>query len=92
MGHFLSPLCTVCFRRHVELGAKFDFLSFCDRLATAMSDIESDPQFTVLLDDLEASGAENSDSYSDISVTSVYTCDLTDFDEDSSDSDSDKCA
>ena len=42
-----------------------------------MSDIESDPQFTVLLDDLEASGAENSDSYSDISVTSVYTCDLT---------------
>ena len=55
-----------------------------------MSDIESDPQFTVLLDDLEASGAENSDSYSDISVTSVYTCDLTDFDKDSSDSDSDK--
>ena len=55
------------------------FLSFCDRLATAMSDIESDPQFTVLLDDLEASGAENSDSYSDISVTSVYTCDLTDW-------------
>ena len=70
----------------------FFFLSFCDRLATAMSDIESDPQFTVLLDDLEASGAENTDSYSDISVTSVYTCDLTDFDEDSSDSDSDKCA
>ena len=94
MGHFLSPLCTVCFRRHVELGAKFDFffLSFCDRLATAMSDTESDPQFTALLDDLEASGAENSDSYSDISVTSVYTCDLTDFDEDSSDNDSDKCA
>ena len=57
-----------------------------------MSDIESDPQFTVLLDDLEASGAENNDSYSDISATSVYTCDLTDFDEDSSDSDSDKCA
>ena len=57
-----------------------------------MSDIESDPQFTVLLDDLEASGAKNSDSYSDISVTSVYTCDLTDFDEDSSDCDSDKCA
>ena len=55
-----------------------------------MSDIESDPQFTVLLNDLEASGAKNSDSYSDISVTSVYTCDLTDFDEDSSDSD--KCA
>ena len=55
-----------------------------------MSDIESDPQFTALLDDLEASGAENRDSYSDISVTSVYTCDLTDFDEDSSDSD--KCA
>ena len=57
-----------------------------------MSDIESGPQFTVLLDDLEASGAENSDRYSDISVSSVYTCDLTDFDEDSSDSDSDKCA
>ena len=94
MGHFLSALCTVCFRRHVELGAKFGcfFLSFCDRLATAMSDIESDPQFTVLLDDIEASGAENSDSYSDICVTSVYTCDLTDFDEDSLDSDSDKCA
>ena len=64
----------------MELGAKFDFFffSFCDRLATAMSDIESDPQFTVLLDS-EASGAENSDNYSDISVTSVYTCDLTDF-------------
>ena len=57
-----------------------------------MSDIESDPQFTVLVDDLEASGAENSDSYFDLSVTSVYTCDLTDFDEDSLDSDSDKCA
>ena len=57
-----------------------------------MSDIERDPQFTVLLDDLEANGAENSDSYSDISVTSVYTCDLTDSDKDSSDSDSDKCA
>ena len=55
-----------------------------------MLDIESDPQFTVFLDDLEASGAENSDSYSDIS--SVHTCDLTDFDEDSSDSDSDRCA
>ena len=57
-----------------------------------MSDIESDPQFTILLDDLEASGAENNDSYSAISVTSVHFCDLTDFDEDSSDSDSDKCA
>ena len=57
-----------------------------------MSDIESDPQFTVPLDDLEASGAENIDSYSDISATSVYTYDLNDFDEDSSDSDSDKCA
>ena len=31
-----------------------------------MSDIESDPQFTAFLDDLEASGAENRDSYSDI--------------------------
>ena len=57
-----------------------------------MSDIESYPQLTVLLDDLEASEAKNSDSYSDISVTSVYTCDLTDSDKDSSDSDSDKCA
>ena len=57
-----------------------------------MSDIESVPQFTVLLDDLEASGAKNSDSYSDISVSSVYTCDLTDFDEDSLDSDGDRCA
>ena len=57
-----------------------------------MLDIKSDPQFTVLLDDLEVSGAENSDSYSEISVTSVYTSDLTDFDEDSSDSDGDKCA
>ena len=57
-----------------------------------MSDIERDPQFTVLLDDLEASGAKNSDSYSDISVSSVHTCDLTDFDEDSLGSDSDKCA
>ena len=51
-----------------------------------MSDIRSDPQFTVLRDDIEASGAENSDSYSDSSVSSVYTCDLTDFDEDSSES------
>ena len=57
-----------------------------------MSDIESDPQFTVLLDDLEASGAKNSDSYSDISVSSVYTCNLTDFDVDSSDCESDRCA
>ena len=57
-----------------------------------MSESKSDPQFTVLLDDLEASGAKNSDSYSDTSVTSVYTCDLTDFDEDSLDSDSDRCA
>ena len=57
-----------------------------------MLDIESDPQFTVLLDDLEASGAENSNSYSDISVSRVTTCDLTDSDEDSSDSDSDRCA
>ena len=57
-----------------------------------MSDIENDPQFTVFWDDLEANGAKNSDSYPDISVTSVYTCDLTDFDEDSLDSDSDKCA
>ena len=55
-----------------------------------MSDIVGDPQFTVLLDDLEASGAENSDSYSDISVSNVHTCDLTDFDEDLSDSDSDR--
>ena len=46
-------------------------------------------QFTVFLDDVEASVAENSDSYSDISVSSVHTCDLTDFDDDSSDSDSD---
>ena len=57
-----------------------------------MSDIESDPQFAVLLDDLEASGAKNSDSYSDISVSSVHTCALTDFDEDSSECDSDRCA
>ena len=57
-----------------------------------MSDIKSNPQFTVFLDDIEASRAENSDSYSDISVSSVYTCDLTNFDEDSSDSDSDRCA
>ena len=57
-----------------------------------MSDIQSDPQFTVFLDDLEANGAENSDSYSDISVSSVHTCDLTDFDEDSSENDSDRCA
>ena len=48
-----------------------------------MSDIKSDPQFTVFFDDLAASGAENSDSYSDISVSSVYTLDLTDFDKDS---------
>ena len=57
-----------------------------------MLDIKSDPQFTVFLDDLEASGAKNSDSYSDISVSSVHTCDLINFDEDSSDSDSDRCA
>ena len=53
-------------------------------------DIESDLHFTVLLDDLKASGAENSDSYSDISVSSVHTCNL--IDEDSLDSDSDTCA
>ena len=29
MGHFWSPLCTVCYWCHVELGVKFDF---CDRL------------------------------------------------------------
>ena len=52
-----------------------------------MLDIKSDQQFTVLLDDLEASGDKNSDSYSDISVSNVHTCDLTDFDEDYSDSD-----
>ena len=57
-----------------------------------MSDIESDPQFTVLLDDLGASGAKNGDSFSDISVSSVHTCDRTDFDEDSSDSDNDRWA
>ena len=89
MGHFLSHLCTVCFRRHVELGAKFDF---CDHFVIDLQQLcwtsRDDPQFTVPLNDLEASGAQNSDSYSDISVTSVYTCDLTDFDEDSSDSDS----
>ena len=92
MGHFLSPLCTVCYGRHVELGAKFDF---CDRFVINLQQLcrtSSDPQFTVFLDDLEASGAENSDSYSGISVSSVYTCDLTDFDEDSSERDSDRCA
>ena len=39
-----------------------------------MSDTESDPQFTVLLDDLEASGAENSDSYSDIIIIMYIFC------------------
>ena len=57
-----------------------------------MSDIKSDSQVTVFLDDLEASWAENDDSYSETSVSSVHTCDLTDFDEDFSDSDSDRCA
>ena len=57
-----------------------------------MSDIKSGPQFTVLLDDLEAGGDKNSDSYSDICVSSVCTCDLTDYDEDSSDSDGGRCA
>ena len=57
-----------------------------------MSDIENDPQFTVFLDDTEASGAENSDSYSGISVSSVHTCDLIDSDKDSSDRHSDRCA
>ena len=46
----------------------------------------SGSQFTVFLDDLEASGVVNSDSYYDISVSSVHTCDMADFDEDSSDS------
>ena len=55
-----------------------------------MSDIESDPQFTALLGDLVASGAVDSDRYSDISVSSVHTCDLADFDKDFSDSD--RCA
>ena len=75
----------------MELGAKFDF---CDRFVIDLQQLcrtLRDPQFTVLLDDLEASGAENSDSYSDFSVSSIYTCDLTDFDEDSY-SDSDRCA
>ena len=54
-----------------------------------MSDIDSDPEFTAYLDNLEASRTENDDKYSDISVSSVHTSDLTDFDEDSSDSDSD---
>ena len=55
-----------------------------------MSDIDSDPHFTAYLDDLEASKAENNDNYSQISVCSVHTCHLTDFHEDSSDSDGDR--
>ena len=55
-----------------------------------MSDIDSDPEFTAYLDNLEASRTENDDKYSDISVSSVHTSDLTYFDEDSLDSDSDK--
>ena len=38
-----------------------------------MSDISSDPQFTAFLDDIEASRAWNSNSYSDITVRSVHT-------------------
>ena len=79
-GYFLSPLCTVCYWR--QFGAKFDV---CKRFLPDLQQLcltPSYPQFTVFLDDLEASGAENSDSYSDISVSSVHTCDLTNFDED----------
>ena len=54
-----------------------------------MSDIDSDPEFTAYLDNLEASRTENNDNYSDISVSSVHTSNLTNFDDDSSDSDSD---
>ena len=74
----------------MELGAKFDFSARFVIDLQQLCRTSSDPQFTVFLDDLEASGAENSDSYSDIS--SVHTCDLTDFDEDFSDSHSDRCA
>ena len=38
-----------------------------------MSDIESDPQFTVRLDDLEAIGTENSDIFTLILVLQVFT-------------------
>ena len=75
----------------MELGIKYDFR---DRFVIDLQqlDIESDPPFTLFLDDLEASGAENRDIYSDISVSNVHTCDLTDTDEDSSDSDTDRRA
>ena len=71
MDHFLSRLCSVCCWRHVELGAKFDF---CDRFVIVVQQLcrtSKVTQFTVLLDDLEASGAVNSDSCSDISVSIV---------------------
>ena len=92
MGHFLSPLFTVCYRRHIKLGVKFDF-SNCFAIDLQELCLTSRvTQSTVLFDDLEASGAENSDSYSHISDSSLHTCDLTDFDDDSSNSNSDRCA
>ena len=41
------------------------------------------------VDHVEGSGDKNSDNYCDISASSVPTCHLTDFDKDSSDSDTD---
>ena len=57
----------------MELAAKFDF---CNWLNAS----ESNLQFTISVDNLEASRAENNNSNSDISVSSVHTCDLTYFD------------
>ena len=77
----------------MELGVKF---YFCDRFVIDSQQLSQASRVTHSLlhfmDDLEASGAENGDSYSDISISSVHTCDLTDFDGDSPDSDSDRCA
>ena len=52
-----------------------------------MSDLDSGPYLTVFFDNLEASRAENSETYS---VSSVHTCNLIGLEEDFSDSDSDR--
>ena len=81
MGHFL------------ELGAKFDF---CDRFVITLQQLCLTSKVTqFIFGGFRSQWGQKQWQlvrYSDISVSSVHTCDLTDFDEDSSDSDSDRCA
>ena len=59
LGYFLSPLCTVCYCRHVEFGAKFDFFDRfvidLQRLCLTSRVTHSLLHFWMIL---EASGAE----------------------------------